>query len=232
VGAEWHHAFTGVYSSPPPVGTPTRQAAIADALLGFPATYSVQTTPYEQRLRYSNFSTYVQDDWRTTTNLTVNIGLRWEYFGKPDDLFDRNASLTEYSAATGGTERRAEPHQSDRNNLTMVDSPGVRLAQSLVIRAYILQPPSNGAHADSRIRLHSWRPVPPPRQPHSPLPEFTADDPLAGANRQTNLTRSGVDRNRDACKQWNSVQKLVTANTLGSCHRGSRGCKPTSTTTK
>ena len=73
-------------------------AAIADALLGYPATYSVQTTPYEQRLRYSNAALYVQDDWRATPNLTLNIGLRWEYFGKPSDLFDRIAT---FNLATG-----------------------------------------------------------------------------------------------------------------------------------
>ncbi|MCC6862981.1 MAG: TonB-dependent receptor, partial [Bryobacterales bacterium] len=68
------YGFTGVYTSRPPVGTPTRQAAIADALLGYPATYSVQTTPYEQRLRYSNAALYVQDDWRASPKLTLNLG--------------------------------------------------------------------------------------------------------------------------------------------------------------
>ena len=57
-----NYAFTGVYTSPPPVGTPTRESAIADTLLGFPATYSVQPTPYEQRLRYSNAALYFQED--------------------------------------------------------------------------------------------------------------------------------------------------------------------------
>ena len=71
-----NYAFTGVYSSPPPVGTPTRESAIADALMGFPATYSVQPTPYEQRLRYSNAALYFQEDWRATSTLTLNLGLR------------------------------------------------------------------------------------------------------------------------------------------------------------
>ena len=235
-----NYTFTGVYSSPPPVGTPTRQAAIADTLLGFPATYSVQTTPYEQRLRYSNFATYLQDDWRATPNLTVNLGLRWEYFGKPYDLFDRIASFDlstgqQLLAGQNGTPRSLiDP---DHNNF----GPRIGFAwralgtESLVIRgAYgmFFSPPIGN---DFRSRgfqdpfaflvTRTYRPA----SPTSPLPEFTADDPLAGADRQANLTRSGVDRNlRDAyVQQWNlSIQKLVTANTLWEvAYRGSKSTR-------
>ena len=235
-----NYAFTGVYSSLPPVGTPTRQAAIADTLLGFPATYSVQTTPYEQRLRYSNFATYLQDDWRATSNLTVNIGLRWEYFGKPHDLFNRIASFDlstgqQLLAGQNGTPRSLI--NPDRNNF----GPRIGFAwralgtESLVVRgAYgVFFSPPIGNDFRSRgfqdpfafLVTRTYRPA----SPTSPLPEFTADDPLAGANRQTNLTRSGVDRNlRDAyVQQWNlSIQKLVTANTLWEvAYRGSKSTR-------
>jgi outer membrane receptor protein involved in Fe transport len=50
------------------------------------ANHTVRTA-----LRNANFATYVQDDWRATPNLTINMGLRWEYFGKPP-IFDRIAS--------------------------------------------------------------------------------------------------------------------------------------------
>jgi hypothetical protein len=235
-----NYGFTGVYSSQPPVGTPTRQAAIADALLGFPATYSVQTTPYEQRLRYSNFATYLQDDWRASPRLTVNIGLRWEYFGKPHDLFNRIASFDlstgqQLLAGQNGTPRSLI--NPDRNNF----GPRIGFAwralgtESLVIRgAYgVFFSPPIGNDFRSRgfqdpfafLVTRTYRPA----SPTSPLPEFSADDPLAGANRQTNLTRSGVDRNlRDAyVQQWNlSVQKLVTANTLWEvAYRGSKSTR-------
>jgi len=26
---------------------------------------------------------YTQDDWRVTDSLAANVGLRWEYFGRP-----------------------------------------------------------------------------------------------------------------------------------------------------
>jgi len=64
-----------------------------------------------------------------------------------------------------------------------------------------------------------------PASTTSPLPEFTAADPLSGANRQTNLTRAGVDRNlRDAyVQQWNfSIQKLIATDILWEvAYRGS-----------
>jgi hypothetical protein len=235
-----NYGFTGVYSSPPPVGTPTRQAAIADALLGYPATYSVQTTPYEQRLRYSNAALYLQDDWRAGPNLTLNMGLRWEYFGKPYDLFDRIAS---FDLATGqqvlpgqnGTPRSLI--NADRNNF----GPRFGFAwrplgrDSLVVRAAygLFYSPPIGNDFRSRgfqdpfafLVTRTYRPA----SPTNPLPEFTAEAPLVGASRQANLTRAGVDRNlRDAyVQQWNlSVQKLVTANTLWEvAYRGSKSTR-------
>ena len=235
-----NYGFTGVYSSLPPVGTPTRQAAIADTLLGFPATYSVQTTPYEQRLRNANFATYVQDDWRATPNLTFNLGLRWEYFGKPLDLFDRIASFDlgtgqQLLAGKNGTPRNLI--NADRNNF----GPRVGFAwralgtESLVIRgAYgmFFSPPIGNDYRSRGFQdpfaflvTRTYRPA----SATSPLPEFTADAPLLGANRQTNLTRSGADRNlRDAyVQQWNlSIQKLLTANTLWEvAYRGSKSTR-------
>lgn len=235
-----NYTFTGVYSSPPPVGTPTRQAAIADALLGYPATYSVQTTPYEQRLRYSNAGFYIQDDWRATSNLILNLGLRWEYFGKPYDLFDRIASFDlatgqQLLAGQNGTPRNLI--NADMNNF----GPRFGFAwralgtESLVVRgAYgVFYSPPIGNDFRSRgfqdpfafLVTRTYRPA----STTIPLPEFTSDAPLLGANRQTHLTRSGVDRNlRDAyVQQWNmSIQKLLTTNTLWEvAYRGSKSTR-------
>jgi hypothetical protein len=235
-----NYAFTGVYSSPPPVGTPTRESAIADALMGFPATYSVQPTPYEQRLRYSNAALYFQEDWRATSTLTLNLGLRWEYFGKPYDLFDRIAS---FDLATG---QQVLPGQNgiprslinaDLNNF----GPRVGFAwrtlgkQSVVVRgAYgmFFSPPIGN---DFRSRgfqdpfaflvTRTYRPA----STTSPLPDFTAGDPLSGADRATNLTRAGVDRNlRDAyVQQWNlSIQKQIATDMLWEvAYRGSKSTR-------
>ena len=57
----------------------------ANFLLGQADTYSQQshdTVPY---LHYVNFEAYVQDDWKVTPRLTLNIGVRYSYFPSPSD---------------------------------------------------------------------------------------------------------------------------------------------------
>ncbi len=236
-----NYSFTGVYTTTPPVtGSPTRLAAIADTLYGYPATYAVQTTPFEQRFRYSNASWYVQDDWRASPRLTLNFGLRWEYAGKPTDMFDR---LATFDLATG---TQLFPGQSGvPRNLINADNNnyGPRFGfawrtfgtDSLVIRgAYgVFYSPPIGNDFRSRgfqdpFAFQVNRPYR-PESTTTPIPTYTAQDPTAGSDRQTNLSRAGVDRNlRDAyVQQWNlSIQKLLSTNTLWEvAYRGSKSAK-------
>ena len=59
---------------------------------------TVQTTPFSPHLSYTQMGYYLQDDWRMTDNLTANVGLRWEYFGRPVERDNRMAS---FDLATG-----------------------------------------------------------------------------------------------------------------------------------
>ncbi len=71
--------FTGIYSaSAPPIPGGTGGYGGADFYLGFPTNYGRGISGGEWGQRSSVFGAYLQDDWRATNNLTVNLGLRYE----------------------------------------------------------------------------------------------------------------------------------------------------------
>lgn len=57
-----------------------------DFLLGNVALYSQASRDVIPNLHYNNFEAYVQDDWKVTPRLTLNLGLRWSYFPSPTDV--------------------------------------------------------------------------------------------------------------------------------------------------
>jgi hypothetical protein len=91
-GYEYEHIWMGVFDNNPPYGSysfagsyssPTKVADAywADFLFGTTNAYSLAGA-FEAHLRQSLDSAYVQDDWKVSSNLTFNLGLRWEY-GSP-----------------------------------------------------------------------------------------------------------------------------------------------------
>ncbi len=72
----------------------------ADFLLGLPQQSAIQAATQKTYLRANVFDWYGQDDWRVLSNLTLNYGLRYEYFSpyveKDDRLvnLDHNADFT------------------------------------------------------------------------------------------------------------------------------------------
>ncbi|MGA9786269.1 MAG: TonB-dependent receptor, partial [Candidatus Sulfotelmatobacter sp.] len=57
----------------------------ANFLLGQAASYNQADKDTIPDLHYTNFETYVQDDWKVTPRLTVNLGIRYSYFPSPSD---------------------------------------------------------------------------------------------------------------------------------------------------
>jgi hypothetical protein len=55
--------------------------SLANFLLGTPTTIARQMPLYFNYMRTWEPDIYVQDDWRPTHWLTLNLGLRWDYFG-------------------------------------------------------------------------------------------------------------------------------------------------------
>jgi len=65
--------FNGTFSV---LGTETG-SAFADFLLGFPSNFT-QTTGQRFYLRNQYMGAFVQDSWRASSHLTINVGLRWD----------------------------------------------------------------------------------------------------------------------------------------------------------
>ncbi len=60
-------------------------SAFANFLLGDASSFSQASKDTIPHLNYYNFEAYIQDDWKVTPHLTVNLGVRYSYFPAPSD---------------------------------------------------------------------------------------------------------------------------------------------------
>jgi hypothetical protein len=75
---------------------------IGDLLAGFP-TYTIDATlSAPQTLRTLQTDLFIQDDWRVRPNLTLNLGLRYEYNTPPTDPTNR---MSAFDLANGQVEQ-------------------------------------------------------------------------------------------------------------------------------
>jgi outer membrane receptor protein involved in Fe transport len=64
---------------------------LGDLLLGLPTSVSVTSPGLEAAFRDTSYGAYVQDDWRATPKLTVNLGLRYDFWTPVVDAYNRRA---------------------------------------------------------------------------------------------------------------------------------------------
>jgi hypothetical protein len=103
--------FNGAYTEIP--GTGDNSVGRAQFLLA-PATSTVSGPNYvggPNEVFASNISlsdngknywgTYFQDDWKVSSKLTVNLGLRWDFFGLVYDHYGKQANFVPFGPPTG-----------------------------------------------------------------------------------------------------------------------------------
>jgi len=176
-----------------------------------------QFTDTPRHFRWNHVAAFVQDDWKVKSNLTLNLGLRWERFGDPSEtnsllsnihLGAGNGLLEQISTATVGRASRLWTPQNTNfaprigiswdptGRGTMAIRSGFSIAylepySNLYTNASRLDPP------DSAI-LDSF-----PSQgvgtsvnytfPFQPSPDFAAPTTANGGVLGTNISPSGVD---------------------------------------
>lgn len=72
---------------------PTSGSAFADFLLGQPQQTKIQAGLFKTHLRETVFDLFAQDDFRVASGLTLNYGLRYEYFGPFVEINNRLVNL-------------------------------------------------------------------------------------------------------------------------------------------
>ena len=73
--------------------TPTTGLSLADLEYGLPQQTKIQAGLYKTYLRENVYDYYAQDDYRVTSAVTLNYGLRYEYFGPYTEKNNRLANL-------------------------------------------------------------------------------------------------------------------------------------------
>lgn len=80
--------FSSAFTFGPNALTGTGGSSIASFLLGYPVSGSVDNTPAIS-ISYRYFGAYVQDNYRVTSKLTLNPGLRWEVETGRNERYNR-----------------------------------------------------------------------------------------------------------------------------------------------
>lgn len=121
--------FTGIASSAANDGQVVKGTGydLADFLIGLPQSSSIQ---YGQPTNYffqNQWNLYAQDEWKMRPNLTLTLGVRYEYFSPVNEKYGRLANLEIAPGYTSVSVITGDVMRPDRNNF----SPRVAIAYKL-----------------------------------------------------------------------------------------------------
>ncbi len=95
--AAFSGAWTGLYYQAPFV---QQGSGFASYLLGLPDSFTFDSGQLGWAVGYRNYALYVQDDFKATARLTLNLGLRWEFEAPMTERYDR-LCFVDYAADNG-----------------------------------------------------------------------------------------------------------------------------------
>ena len=108
------YIFTGALTASNPNNTGTSGDALADFLLGLPQDTSRTVGFAQSYLRENTYAGYFQDDWRVSPGLTINLGVRYEYYAPFSDARNQLLNLN-YSALPNAPALQTVPTASSPN---------------------------------------------------------------------------------------------------------------------
>lgn len=80
-------------------GDPATGSSLADFLLGYPQETTIDVTAGKSYLRDNVYDAYATDDWRIRPSLSLNVGLRYEFFAPYTEKYGHLAFLDTNPAA-------------------------------------------------------------------------------------------------------------------------------------
>jgi hypothetical protein len=130
-------SFTGTYTNNPAASAGGN--GFADFLLGLPASSSKSAAPYGVPYEsYTEYGGFIQDTWRATTRLTVNLGLRYDLFTALTERYNRQSDFllgTGTLALAGQNGYSASILDTQKHNFSPRLGLAYRIGEKTVVRA-------------------------------------------------------------------------------------------------
>ncbi len=128
--------FRGLFTGQVVGGSPIPGIPWADFLLGYPSQAELSNRDVVDQ-RFWMMSYFVQDDWKVTPKLTLNLGLRYDFATWPLEARDRMTNLDEKTGKTFGVKDSAVGRalvESDKTNLAPRLGLAYQLTSNTVLR--------------------------------------------------------------------------------------------------